>query len=299
MKFTIDVPGDFSLWHTVYSHGWCSLQPFSVDTEKKIFGMCLDAGNGRITRINLTESKSKYIEIEIPPNGRLTAQNKKNIERTVRSCLRLDEDYSTFYAEVKRYKQFAWAKKIGAGRLLRTPSVFEDVVKMICTTNCSWGLTQAMVNNFCSKLGTKIDNGANSFPLPEGIAGCTEKYIRKEIRAGYRSPYILELSKRVARKEIDLESWRSSELPSKELFEEVRSVKGMGPYAAANILKLVGRYDYLGIDSWCRKQFCEIHTKKKASDRSIEKYYEPFGKWKGLFFWLELTKPWYDKKFPL
>jgi hypothetical protein len=30
----------------------------------------------------------------------------------------------------------------------------------------------------------------------------------------------------------------------------------------------------------------------------IEKFYEPFGKWKGLFFWLDLTKHWQDKKDP-
>jgi hypothetical protein len=76
-------------------------------------------------------------------------------------------------------------------------------------------------------------------------------------------------------------------------------VKGVGPYAAGNILKLLGHYDRLGIDSWCRKQFFEIHRNgRKTTDRVIERHYQPYGKWRGLFFWLDLTKPWYDKEFP-
>ena len=298
MIFAIDAPRNFSLWYTIYSHGWCSLKPFNIDKETAVLTMVVQPSPGNIIPVQLSELNRKQIRVQIPGKKSVSSHEKKTIESTVKTCLRLTEDYSTFYAEGKQYKQFHWVRKWGAGRLLRAPSVFEDVVKMICTTNCSWGLTTSMVNNFCAKLGTEYDEGKYSFPTPEAIAGCTEKYIRKEIRAGYRSPYILELSKRIVANDIDIESWRSSTVPSGELFDEVRSVKGLGPYAAGNILKLLGRYDYLGIDSWCRKQFRDIHKKKKVSDKFIERYYQPFGKWKGLFFWLELTKDWYDKKFP-
>lgn len=298
MKYVIDVPRNFSFWYTVYSHGWCSLPPFNVDKDRSILSMAVATTPRSILPIEITCNSRKQLIVELPNRKAITAREKEAIERTVKACFRLDEDYSTFYAEVKGHKQFHWVRKRGAGRLLRSPTVFEDAVKMMCTTNCSWGLTTSMVTNLCTKLGTEYNEGKYSFPSPEVIADCTEKYIRKEIRAGYRSPYILELARRAARKEINLDSWRSSDAPSAELFEEVRSVKGLGPYAAGNILKLLGRYDYLAIDSWCRKQFCEIHKKKTVSDKYIERYYESFGKWKGLFFWLELTKNWYEKKFP-
>ena len=261
--------------------------------------MIVAFSHGKLIPVIISEPASKTLQIEIPAASKISSPEKKHIEKTVRACLRLDENYSTFYAEVKQYCQFAWVLKLGAGRLLRAPTVFEDAVKMMCTTNCSWGLTEAMVKNLCTKLGTRISDDIYAFPSPDAIADCTEGFIRKEIRAGYRSPYLLELGKRIVKKDIDIEAWRSRDIPSKELFEEVRSVKGLGPYAAGNILKLLGRYDYLAIDSWCRKQFLDIHRKKKASDKTIEKYYQQFGEWKGLFFWLELTKPWYDKEFPL
>ncbi len=249
------------------------------------------------------------IEVEQPSRGRLaiavdsqkdfTTNERKNVVSQVKTSLRLDEDLAGFYAEARTKRAFRWIPKLGAGRLLRAPTVFEDVVKMICTTNCTWALTEVMVENLCRKLGKEVGDNQFSFPRPEALADVTERFIRKEIRAGYRAPYLLEFSCRVAQGEFDLESWRHSQLPTEELYEEVRTVKGVGPYAAGNILKLLGRYDYLALDSWCRKKFFEVHKSgRKVSDRAIERFYEPFGKWKGLFFWLDMTKDWYEHTFP-
>ncbi len=45
---------------------------------------------------------------------------------------RLDEDLSGFYAVVGGGGELAWCAS-GAGCMLRAPTVFEDVVKTICT----------------------------------------------------------------------------------------------------------------------------------------------------------------------
>ena len=179
--------------------------------------------------------------------------------------------------------------------MLRSPTVFEDVVKMICTTNCSWALTEIMVKNLCTILGQSVNGAGFTFPSAEAIADTNEKFLRIKIRAGYRSPYLLELSRRIVKKEIDIEIWRHSNVPTVELFDEVRSVKGIGPYAAGNILKLLGRYDYLGIDSWCRKKFSEsFKNGRSVSDKVIERHYHSLDKWRGLFFWMDVTKHWYS-----
>ena len=297
MKSAFGVPDNFSFWRTVYSHGWCSLPPFEVDKKNDQLKRVLQLSNGKMIVAEISQtSKGK---LNIFTEGKISIKERQDITIQVKTCLRLDEDYSKFYLEAKKHSHFRWVPKAGAGRLLRSPSVFEDVVKMICTTNCSWALTEIMVGNLCRKLGREIDDGRWTFPDPEVIADKTEKFLRKEIRAGYRAPYFLELSRRIEDGELDIESWRTSTLPTDELFQEVRSVKGIGPYAAGNILKLLGRYDYLGIDSWCRKKFFEIHRNGRvASDKMIEKHYEPFGKLRGLFFWMDVTKQWYDQKFP-
>lgn len=299
MNIRLKVPDNFKFWSTVYSHGWCSLQPFEVLKEENKFRCALRISNRNSLVAEIAERSASSLDIELPEVKKLGARAEKQIVSQVKACFRLTEDYSAFYNEAGDHKQFRWIEKIGAGRLLRSPTVFEDVVKMICTTNCSWALTEVMVRNLCEKLGDKVSATKFAFPQPDAIADQSEKFIRKEIRSGYRAPYLLELAKRVARKNIDIELWRESTLPTDELFDEVRSVKGVGPYAAGNILKLLGRYDFLAIDSWCRKRFFELHKNgRSTSDRVIERFYAPYGKWQGLIFWLDLTKYWYDQRFP-
>jgi 3-methyladenine DNA glycosylase/8-oxoguanine DNA glycosylase len=67
------------------------------------------------------------------------------LARAVRHMLRLDEDFSEFYDHCK-LKGGTWGEiRIGTGHLLRSPTVFEDLVKVICTTNIQWSGTKRMV----------------------------------------------------------------------------------------------------------------------------------------------------------
>ena len=295
---TIRTPSDFSFWRTVYSHGWCALPPFAIDKENK--ALCrtfsLSSGTNIVSTISQTDSKL-LVRTESPRS--LTPQERSDVRSQVRQCLRLDEDYSDFFAEARKHPHYRWIPRLRAGRLLRAPTVFEDVVKMICTTNCTWGLTELMVGNLTKELGTPLGNGRYAFPTPAAIAGKSDSFLRKRVKSGYRSPYLLELARAVESGSLDLESWRASKLATTDLYEQVLTVKGIGAYAAGNILKLLGRYDYLGIDSWVRKKFSELHRNgRNISDSTIEKHYRPYGKWKGLFFWLEMTRDWYTEKFP-
>ena len=52
--------------------------------------------------------------------------------------------------------------------MLRSPTVFEDLVKMICTTNCSWALTEKMVTGLVENLGRETNDGRRSFPHAAG-----------------------------------------------------------------------------------------------------------------------------------
>ena len=297
-RIEIKTPPRFSFWRTVYSHGWCALPPFSVDKENGSLSRLFELKDGSLV---FCKVKGKPFGLHVKTRSRksLTFHQRTQIRDLLSECLRLREDFSAFYKEAQRQPHYRWIPKAGAGRLLRAPSVFEDVVKMICTTNCSWALTEVMVGNLTALLGKSLGDGLSSFPSPASIAGTTEAFLRKNIRSGYRSPYILELASAVARGKLDLEAWRSSTLPTDELFEQVKSVKGMGDYAAGNILKLLGRYDYLGLDSWVRGRFYELHAKgRRVRDTVIEKHYASLGQWKGLFFWLEMTRHWFSHKFP-
>jgi N-glycosylase/DNA lyase len=293
MEILIPTPPGFSFKRTAISHGWCELAPFD-----------LDRANWKLTRVIDLEDGAQPVTVEISDAKRaikVTASRKfgkraaEKAARDVRRMLRLDDDMGVFYELVSRHQEFDWIARSGAGRMLRGATVFEDLVKTICTTNCSWALTDKMVTAMVNALGRETSDGRRAFPTPEAMAAMPESFYRDEARAGYRSPYFKELADRVASGELDVESWLSSELPTHELKRAMKRVKGVGDYAAENLLKLTGRYDGLALDSWVRAQFARARNGgRAASDKKIERYYSKFDSWRGLVIWCDMTRDWLD-----
>ena len=126
------------------------------------------------------------------------------------------------------------------------------------------------------------------------MAEQTPEFYRDEIRAGYRSPYFFELAEKVASGKVNPESWLNSDLPTNELKKEMKKIKGVGDYAAENLLKLVGRYDGLALDSWLRAQFYKKHNNETVcEDKQITEFYSKFGTWRGLAIWCDMTERWF------
>jgi NTP pyrophosphatase (non-canonical NTP hydrolase) len=104
-----------------------------------------------------------------------------------------------------------------------------------------------------------------------------------------------ELADRVASGELDVEGWLANPLATAELLKEMKGVKGVGPYAAENLLKLLGRYDGLALDSWTRAKFFAIRNNgRKTTDKKIARYYSRFKEWRGLALWCDVTRDWLD-----
>jgi N-glycosylase/DNA lyase len=219
----------------------------------------------------------------------------------VRHVLSLDLDLMPFYAVAAEDPDLAWVLS-GAGRMVRSPTVFEDVVKTICTTNTSWGGTTRMVNALVEHLGEKAPGVpptgpyGRAFPTPEAMAAAPDRFYKKVAGAGYRGPYLKALAKDVASGKVELESLaqRSREvLPDDEVAVQLQALPGVGPYAAAHIMLMLGRYDRLILDSWTRPKYARLLEKKRpVSDRTIERRFKPYGRYAGLAFWLFLTRDW-------
>jgi N-glycosylase/DNA lyase len=280
----VSTPKEFSFGLTVQSHGWYNLAPFRFDETRNTLSYTFAGSKGKPVVATISEVKNG-IRIELDR----AVSERSDIDKKVRHILRLDDDLNAFYEGFCKENEFNWVRKRGAGRLLRSPTVFEDLVKTMCTTNCSWGLTEKMVSNLVKHLGDGMH-----FPSAAKMAEHDEAFYRNEIKAGYRSPFFVELAESVASNSVDPEKWLTSDLPTEELKKQIKSVKGIGDYAAENMLKLLGRYDGLALDSWLRGQFYKKHNRDKACpDKKIEKRYAKFGKWKGLAIWCDMTEYWH------
>src|SRR5882724_4974019 len=292
MEITIPTPPTFNFKRTAISHGWYDLPPFELNQESWTLMRVIDLGKARPVTVAISEAK-RAVKVNVARS--IGPRTVEKITRDVTHMLRLDDDMTHFYNAVAHDPDFSWIASSGAGRLLRAPTVFEDLVKMICTTNCSWALTDKMINGLVDSLGRESNHGRRTFPTPEVMASMPEKFYRDEVRAGYRASYLKELAERVLSGDIDVEGWLTSELPSAELKREMKRVKGVGDYAAENMLRLVGRYDGLALDSWVRGKFARIRNQsRKTSDKKIYRYYSRFGEWRGLALWCDMTRVWLE-----
>jgi 3-methyladenine DNA glycosylase/8-oxoguanine DNA glycosylase len=292
MEIRIPVPRDFSYNRTALSHGWTGLPPFEIDRETLTITRVLDLDEAVPITITLNGTKRA---LNVRVLRKVSKRAADSITRDVRHMLRLDDDLSEFYRAMKAHPEFEWIPMAGAGRLVRSPTVFEDLVKTICTTNCSWSFTKKMVQGLVNNLGRESADGRRTFPSPAAMAAMPLSFYVDEVRAGYRAPYLKELAERVASGALDVESWLTSALPTAELKKEMKRVKGVGDYAAENLLKLVGRYDVLALDSWVRATFARTRNKgRTAPDAKIARYYSRFDTWRGLALWCDMTRDWND-----
>ena len=292
MELKIPTARDFNFRRTIVSHGWYGLLPFFLNSEKYELTRVIDLDPKPPVTIVMSGRKG---HVRVIASRSLTKSDVAKVTRDARHILRLDDDLQPFYLSIEEDPEFSWIGIQGAGRLLRSPTVFEDLVKMICTTNCSWALTVKMVTGLVENLGRESDDGRKSFPTAEAMAAMPLKFFVDEVRAGYRAAYLKELADRVARRELDVEQWLTSPLSTAELIKELKGVKGVGNYAAENLLKLLGRYDGLALDSWTRAKFFQVRNKgRKANDKKIERYYSRFNEWRGLALWCDMTRDWLE-----
>jgi 3-methyladenine DNA glycosylase/8-oxoguanine DNA glycosylase len=276
----IETPSDFNFQSTISGHGWSELLPFETDANALTLSRVFGSDKPVSATLSAT---SDGLNIE--------SRDAAALEKPVRHILRLDENFADFYELLKTEKRLAWIAENNAGRLLRSPTVFEDLVKSICTTNCSWAMTKLMTTNLVNKLGTRTADGKRSFPTAEAMANQPLEFYKDEMRAGYRAVYFKELAENVATGRLNPELWLANDAPTKDLKREMKQVLGVGDYAAENLLKLVGRYDGLALDSWLRGRFYKKHNRNvKCDDRQIVKFYDKFGKWRGLVIWLDMTE---------
>jgi 3-methyladenine DNA glycosylase/8-oxoguanine DNA glycosylase len=280
-------PVDFA--RTIVSHGVAELPPNRVDLAARTLETTLPVSRGaRTVRIR---AHGKKLRIEGSADPKLT--------KIVAHMFRLDEDLSGFY-ELVRADDLAWCA-LGAGRMLRAPTVFEDVVKTICTTNTAWSGTRKMTAALVDNLGVAAPGGSRTFPTAAAMADVDASFYRDVIRAGYRGPYLKTLATDVADGRIDLEELNDPSLPDDEVAARLLALSGVGPYAAAHVmLTSLSRYSRLVLDSWTRPTYAKLAgARSPLKDATIERRFKRYGEWAGLAFWLSLTRSWVDEGLPV
>ena len=171
-------------------------------------------------------------------------------------------------------------------------------MRTILTTNTLWAATKRMCLNLVEQFGQPLEGEIGdefapvlhplrrAFPAPERLAASNEATLREQTRLGYRAPYVLELARKVASGSLDLEALKHSDLPTPELRKRLLAIKGIGGYAVAVLLMILGRYDAIPVDTWALKSVSnEWYDGEPVGKAEVEAAFERWGEWRGLAYW--------------
>jgi 3-methyladenine DNA glycosylase/8-oxoguanine DNA glycosylase len=292
-RLELTTPQPYELPLGIRGHGWYALAPNRFDEGAATFHTVLLVG-GDALDATVTQAAKGRLGLELTAHRRITAATATRAASQIRHMLRLDDDLAAFHAQCGKHERLAWARRRGAGRLLRSPTVFEDLMKLLFTTNTTWAGTESMVRRLVEARGEGSPSGARAFPSP--AAACAdEAFYQDTVRAGYRAHAAVALAQAFARGELDDAAFLR-EPSSDALWRRLLALRGFGPYAAGQAMRLCGHYDPLALDSWCRARLAAMDQKKRPpSDRTIARRYAAFSPYAGLALWLDLTAEWHGE----
>jgi len=293
MNIEIVAPKPYDFAASVRDHGWIALAPFGWIADQNAVQRVERLNDGSVVLLIIAAQEIPdhvRIAAQVEGTSRLSATQRREIEQKVHWMLKLDEEFSEFYSLCARDPELA-AKVKGRGRLLRSPTFFEDVIKTICTCNTTWTQTKGMIARLVERLGDPLpssDPARHAFPTPVQIADAGEKIFETDIRLGYRNTYALRLAREVSEGQRNLEALKSSDLPFKELKKALKQIMGVGDYAAHTLLMILGRYDEIAVDSEFRSFVGRKYANGKTlTDKDMLALYSDWGRWKYLVYWFD------------
>lgn len=288
LRLAVDPP--FSLWTAALLHGWYALAPFRWLPESETLERVDRLPSGAVYTVRLRAAGGSHngrpgVDLEAMPTP--SAADARELAARARRMLRLDEDLTDFHARCRRSRALRPVAEIGAGRLLRSPDLWEDVMKGICTTNVTWERTKRMVEAL-NTLGS-MPNGASTraFPTPTEVLEAGAEFLLKEAGAGYRARSMLKLAEGVADGTIDLNSPDRPDATSAERLAALEALPGIGPVTAGYLAMLLGSYDTLTLDSSTRAYAVRTFGPAAADPDRLARHYTRFGRWRALAFWCQ------------
>lgn len=265
------------------SHGWHSLEPFSVNLLDSRIAVPFDLPFGRGIVAVRTDGDICLLSVV---SGNLNA-----CRHVASSVLSLDRDVSKLRSLATG--RWQWIHKMHLGRFLRSPSLFEDCCKAMFATNTQFTRTVAM-SAAATSLGHDV-GGMMAFPRPERLLALGESGMREQLRCGFRARYLKKMCERaVERTGLYLgDEWRKMTMA--ELRTELAGLLGFGPSSVDYVSRIYGPNEGFHTDSWvlgrCRDMF---GVKAGEVNSFIRRRYHRFADWGSTVMWLELTKHWHD-----
>ncbi|KAG6411765.1 hypothetical protein SASPL_129852 [Salvia splendens] len=192
------------------------------------------------------------------------------------------------------------AKETGFGRIFRSPTLFEDIVKTILLCYSSWPRSLEMAEALCSlqhkvlccgsRKKRKHCDCSGNFPSPNEIASLDFETIKRHCNLGMRVSTILELARDIQNGTLNLDDISPPIIDPPQIHARLMKIKGFGSFVVANIMMCLGIYQYIPIDTETIKHLEQVHGKKKIKGRKaqqevVAQIYDEFAPYQCLTYW--------------
>jgi len=303
-------PEDYELARDVCSYGYFVLAPNRWIVADRALERVLDLGathaGGRVVAVRVMQPGGRGSPLRVQTSHTLAAGEKAALRTQLTRMLRLDEsaaDIAAFHAVDPRFRES------GRGRLFRSPTLFEDIIKTVTSCNVTWPGTVQMNRRLCEVLGAGIDGATKdaprAFPLAGKLARARTGTLRARCRVGYRDQRLVELgrlfSPRGGRPSRTAQVLEDPAITDDDLHEALIELPGVGPYAAANIMQLLGRYGRLPLDSESVRHGRTVLGMSGTSAqvmKRVKEHFAPFGPHAFRSYWFELWEFYEGKQGP-
>lgn len=283
MKLEIPIPPDFSFTETLSAHGWRRLRPFVWDEGEQVLER-VEELSGEVVLLRLRGLQDRVL-VELQGDADGDKSVPAEIVRQVRRMLQLDVPISGFHAYCLSRPELAHIAEGRKGRMLRSPTLHEDALKVIATSNTTWAQTIAMAARLVEHFGAPFPQSPerHTFPSPQRIAAVPFEEFAAKARMGYRNQFVYSLSTAIASGQLDLEAWQDGNLAASELRKRLLSLPGIGPYGAACLMLYLGKPEHVNADSWARMLLSK-ELGRPVTDKEVLAFFEDHGEWRGLVY---------------
>ncbi|VVS91136.1 DNA glycosylase family protein [Desulfoluna spongiiphila] len=255
----LNCPTDYLLETLCLTHGWRQLRPFHWEEGSCVLTYVLHTG-ARPVDLLISQTRDT-LAVEVTGDGPLAEEERAAVKRALTTMLALDRE-TTAIKHLAEQTSEAYANLVteGAGRLLIAPTVWENAVKALLTTNCSWALTRKMAEKICSDSFTgPAPSGRCPFPSPAEVNRYSAEEIKSLAPVGYRGAYLKALAHYFVATPGFEALLSGGTLRQAEARERISALKGFGEYARIHLMTLLGFYGEIPVDSVVRGYMKAVH----------------------------------------
>jgi 3-methyladenine DNA glycosylase/8-oxoguanine DNA glycosylase len=295
----LEVRKPFNLFSTVVSHGWYQTEPFRWLPREGVLMRAERLHDGRVMMLRVAEKtggRTGHAKLAVTIRGKRARDPGVAAEmvRRVGVIVRAEADLQPFYALCRSEPGLRAIPRLGAGRCMRAPTLWEDVIKTILSTNVNWRQAVLMSNRLAQLGDPAADASLRAWPTPGQIVRAGEAFLRDVVRAGYRAPYIMELAMAQKSGNLDLDALdaASRSMTEKELFAALVALRGIGKSSAHFLMNLLGHYDHVPVDSATYAYATSaFFGGKRPTEKQIRRRFSKYGPWQSLIYWFGRFQP--------